>query len=501
MSSVDIKTTPKLVQQQRLILTQELQLFLKLIQMTTLELKEYLEEQLIENPVLEEAEERGNHEDLPPHSEELELKTNEENSLKSRDDDLPYVREFFEETEEEIPWENRVSSPESLLDHLGWQLSLSDFSPEEKEIASLIIGNVNEDGYLDADLEEIAMLLVNSKFESDPKVQGMPEEDKARFYEDLIKSDRSYIDKIENVLKKIQYSFDPPGICARDLKECLKIQAEELGYRGDSPLIKVIENHLEDISKKDYKGVAEALGVSEEEIERIASIISSFEPRPGRPFYSKDSEKYIVPDFYVYKVDNDLQIQMNRDFPRVRISHYYRNLINQETKLPPDARKYVKEKLEAAQRIIKCLEERDKIIKKIIKKIVEYQRDFFEHGRDYIRPLTLKDIANDEDIKKHESTISRITSKKYIHTPNGVIELKSLFSRKIETSCGGEVSFERVKALIKDIIANESPESPYSDEDISKILERKNIKVARRTVSKYRKILKIPSSSERAKKR
>jgi RNA polymerase sigma-54 factor len=241
--------------------------------------------------------------------------------------------------------------------------------------------------------------------------------------------------------------------------------------------------------------------LSIEEVEQAASVISSFEPKPGRPFYSRDAAKYVVPDFYVYKVENDLNIQLNRDFPKVRISHQYRTLFKQGTNLSVDVKKYIKEKLEAAQRMIKCLEEREQVVKKVVKKIVEHQRDFFEYGKDQIKPLRLKDIAHDKDINVHESTVSRITSRRYIHTPQGIIELKSLFSRGIETYQGEEISFEKVKAIIKDIIATESSENPYSDEDISRMLERRNIKIARRTIAKYRKILKIPSSSERFEKK
>ena len=501
MSSIDLKSTPKLLQQQRLILTQELQLFLKLIQMTTLELKEYLEEQLVENPVLEEKieEEKDPKDENSSSEEQFDFNPNEKSFLQSGDDNLPYFKEIYEDYEEESPWENRVSSPESLLDYLKWQLSLSDFSTEDREIATLIIGNTNEDGYLETDLDEIALLLVKKEFQSDPKIQDILEEEKTHFYENQLKSDNTYVDKVKHVLNKIQSSFDPTGVCARDLKECLKIQAEELGYKNDTILIKMIANHLEDISKHDYKRIAGEMGVLVDEIEQAVSVILSLEPKPGRPFYVKDPEKYIVPDFYVYQFENELQIQLNRDFPKVRISQYYRNLISKHNNLPPDAKKYIKEKIEAAQRIMKCLEERDEAIKKIVRKIIDFQRDFFEHGKDYIKPLRLKDIAQAAGV--HESTVSRITSRRYIYTPNGVIELKSLFSRKIETSHGPDVSFEKVKSLMKEIVSDELPESPYSDEDISKILERRNIKVARRTVAKYRKILKIPSSSERAKKR
>jgi RNA polymerase sigma-54 factor len=486
------------IQQQSLILTQELQLFLKLIQMTTLELKEYLEEQLIENPILEESEGKNTENADPKDEESFNLKSFEDGFLRGRDQSFSSSKDFFEESEEEISWENRVTETESLLDHLKWQLDLSDFSYEDKQIASLIIGNTNEDGYFDTDLEEIALLFAKQKFEQDPipAIQNASEEEKAAFYKNLIESDRSYINRAEEALKKIQSSFDPIGVCSRDLKECLKIQAEELGYK-DGIVTKIIDDYLEEVGRKDYKRIADTIGIEEEVVERAAFFISSLEPKPGRPFYLKDTEKYIVPDFYVYKVGNDLQIQLNRDFPKVRVSEYYKKLVKQAANLSADEKKYIKGKLEAAQRITQCLEERDAAVRKIITKIVEFQKDFFEYGRDYIRPLRLKDIAHDKDIKVHESTVSRITSRKYIYTPQGTVELKSLFSRRIETSHGAEVSFEKLKTVIKDIVASESPENPYSDDDISKMLEIRSIKVARRTIAKYRKILKIPSSSKR----
>lgn len=480
--------------QQRLILTQELQLFLKLIQMTTLELKEYLEQELVENPALEEEPGEKDAEDVDS-KEDFNLKPFEDSFLVGGNQGLPSFKESFEEGEEETPWESRVSEVQSLLDHLKWQLSLSDFSSEEKQIASLIIGNTNEDGYLETDPEEIALLLIkqNHELNSSAETENASEREKTALYENLLASNESYVHRVEEVLKKIQSSFDPPGVCARSLKECLKIQAEELGYYG--VVREIIEDHLEDVGKRDYEKIADTLGISVGEVERAGSFISSLEPKPGRPFYMKDTEKYIVLDFYIYKVGNDLQIQLNRDFPKVRVSQYYKTLFKQGANLSTDVKKYIKEKLEAAQRVIKCLEERDAAVRKIMTKIVEFQKDFFEYGTNYIRPLRLKDIA--QAVGVHESTVSRITSRRYVHTPQGTIELKSLFCRKIETSHGEEVSFERVKTVIKEIIASEPPENSYSDDDISKMLERRNIKVARRTVAKYRKILKIPSSSER----
>ena len=503
MKPMDTKIVPRLVQEQRLILTQELQLFLKLIQMTTLELREYLEEQLIENPLLEEAEEK-NAENTDSNEPDFEFKPDENMLLGSGERDYKPFKEFIEEGDDEIPWENKVSAPESLLDYLKWQLDLSDFSDEEKHIASIIVGNTDENGYLEIELEEIAQLLAEHQFESIPNqlINNASEDEKKVSYENLINTDRSYIDKVESVLKKMQSSFDPPGVCARDLKECLKIQAEQLGYNGGIQNVnKIIDSFLEEVATRDYKKIADALGVSTEEVEQATSVISSLEPKPGRPFYLKDTAKYIVPDFYVYKVGNDLHIQLNRDFPKVRISQYYETLFKRGASISADVKKYIKEKLEAARRIRNCLEEREKMVNKIIKKIVEHQRDFFEYGSDHLKPLRLKDIARDKDINVHESTVSRITSRRYIHTPQGILELKSLFSRGIEMSDGELISFEKIKTLIKDIITTESPESPYSDEDIAKMLERRNIKIARRTIAKYRKILKIPSSSERVAKK
>ena len=313
---------------------------------------------------------------------------------------------------------------------------------------------------------------------------------------DALNQDSGLTGLIHSVLCRIQSSFDPTGVCARDLKECLRVQALDMGYKETDTVIRLIDQYLEELEGKEIPDIAFELGCNEAQAQEAMLVISSLEPRPGRPFFNQDTEKYIVPDFYVYKVGNELQIQLNRDFPKVRISSYYRNLIKKQKTLPPETKQYIKEKLEAAQRIMKCLDEREAAVRKIITKIVEVQKDFFEHGRDYIKPLILKDVA--QSVGVHESTVSRITSKRYMETPQGVIALKSLFSRKIETSHGKEISFEKVKSIIKDIVSSEMPESPYSDEDISKILERRSIKVARRTVAKYRKILKIPSSSARA---
>jgi len=486
-------TSQRQVLQQRLILTQELQLFLKLIQMTTVELKDYLEEQLIENPTLEETQE-SKEKTEDGSSEDIDFSSiGDERVFGGQENDVPHYssREFFDDSEEDSPWENRVSSSESLFDHLTWQLNMADFSQEEKEIASVIIEATNEDGYLESDIEEIAGVY----FEQNLDKQNSGPQACVDFNSSDVRD--SIISQVASVLEKIQSSFDPTGICSRNLKECLRIQALDLGYPEDGKVVELIDKHFEELNEEDVNSIEEVLNDPSEEVQDAMAVISSLEPRPGRPFFSKDSEKYIVPDFYVYKVGDELQIQLNKDFPKVRISNYYRSLIKKEKTLPPDAKQFIKEKLEAAQRIMKCLDEREETVRKIISKIVEVQGEFFEHGKEYIKPLILKDIA--QSVGVHESTVSRITSRRYMQTPQGTIELKSLFSRKIETSQGqDDISFEKVKSIMKNIISGELPESPYSDEDISKIFERRNIKVARRTVAKYRKILKIPSSSVRS---
>ncbi len=484
MSGISLKQSPKLVQQQKLILTQELQLFLKLIQMNTLELKDYLEEQLLENPTLEESQEKSEDDSEDNDMEEIDNMLADTMKSQSKNDDLPHSKDVFADADDNNPWENLLTKVDSLFEHLNWQLKMSDFTEREKEIGSKIIGNINEDGYLETDIEDIAAKIANSN-------------DQLQQIETFTNSELNVkiILEVKNVLKKIQANFDPVGIGARSLIECLKMQAYDLGYSENCSIIKVIEKHLEELGSGNYETIAKNLEIGIEQVREIEKIISSFEPKPGRPFYIRDTDKYIIPDFFIYSVGNEYQIQPNKSFPRIRISIYYRNLIKKHKSLNDETKVYLKEKIEAAKRILKCLEERETTVRRIMNEIVRVQRDFFEYGKDYIKPLRLKDVA--EVVGVHESTVSRITSKRYVQCPQGVIELKSLFSRGVDTKGGTQMSLERVKSMIKEIVGNESQSCPFSDEDISKILGRKSVKVARRTVAKYRKLLGIPTSSKR----
>lgn len=471
MSGFGLSQTPNAVQKQKLILTQHLRLFLSLVQMNTVELREYLEEQLIENPALEEEPDSSLDSEKEDPGESLL------NELGPTETDYPVPEEFSAEISEETTWENQIPNQNSLFEHLHWQLSMTDFSELQKQIASLIIGNINEDGYLEIELEEIAKLL---------EAEGSPEADGNR-KEEIIR-----------VAEKIRTTFDPVGVGSRSLSECLAAQALDLGYERESPLVRAVENHIDDLGIKNYEKICADLDISRKEILEIEAVITSLEPKPGRPYYTKDTTRNIVPDFYVYKVGDNLQMQSNRSFPKLRISSYCRKILSDRANLTGETTDYLREKIEVAQRIVRCIEERETTIRKVMEKIVDEQREFFDHGSAHIKPLKLKDVADTVGI--HESTVSRITSRKYIQCPQGIVELKKLFSRGVRSSSGQKVSLEKIKSMIREIVDEEPAQCAFSDEDISRILSMKNIKVARRTVAKYRKILGIPSSSKRLSK-
>ncbi len=471
MSGIGLVQTPNVVQKQKLILTQHLRLFLSLVQMNTVELREYLEEQLIENPALEEDL------DSSTETEGEDLGESLLNELGPAETDYPMPEEVSAEINEAAEWENQIPDRDSLFEHLNWQLSMTDLNERQKQIASLIIGNINEDGYLEIELEEIAKLLDGK----DPSTAN---------------GDR--LEEIAQVAEKIRTTFDPVGVGSRSLSECLVAQARDLGYEKESSLMRVVENHIDDLGRKDYDNICSKLDISREEIKEIETVITSLEPKPGRPYYTKDTARNIVPDFYVYKVGDDLQMQSNRSFPKLRISSYCRKILADRANLTGETTDYLREKIEVAQRIVRCIEERETTMRKVMEKIVNEQKEFFDHGSAHIKPLRLKDVADTVGI--HESTVSRITSRKYIQCPQGVVELKKLFSRAVHSPNGQKVSLEKIKSMIREIVNDEPAECAFSDEDISKILSMKNIKVARRTVAKYRKTLGIPNSSKRLSK-
>jgi RNA polymerase sigma-54 factor len=342
---------------------------------------------------------------------------------------------------------------------------MSKLDDSQKEIGVFIIGNLDEHGYLDVTDEEIA------------SATGHP------------------AGGVSGVLKIIQ-RFDPVGVAARDTRECLLLQIDFLGLKGT--LVELLVSlHLHDLENKRYDHIAKALNVSGEEIQNALSIIQSLEPMPGRGF-SEEEPIYIVPDIYVIKVGDDFEIVLNEDgLPKLRINSYYKDILSSKDQVSSNAKSYIQEKLRSAAWLIKSIHQRQRTIYKVTESIVRFQRDFFDRGIAHLKPLVLRDVA--EDIQMHESTVSRVTTNKYVFTPQGILELKFFFNSSVRRVEGDDIASESVKEHIRNIIKAENKKNPYSDEEIADILKKMNIRLARRTVAKYRETLKIlPSRKRRA---
>ncbi|MCB0377574.1 MAG: RNA polymerase factor sigma-54 [Bdellovibrionales bacterium] len=470
--AVGMKQTLSL--KQALRMTPQLQQAIKLLQLSRLELETAIRKELVENPVLEEGMEINN-EDIPPereHSEqdqdprkqdEFEWDSYFENQQKSRETN------FAGNNDEIMNYENVIASKETLHDHLYWQASLYGFNDEEMMQAHLLIDYINDDGYLKTPLESIS------------EDEGIP------------------VDELEGTLKLI-HEFDPPGVGARDLKECLLIQAKHL-QEDTHDFVTLINNHMHDLEKRNYPGIAKEMGISVEEVVDMCKIINTMEPKPGRIFVSNDTH-YVTPDVYVYKVGEEYVVSLNEDgLPKLRISNFYRNMLQaeekKEGKKAGEAQDYIQDKLRSAVWLIKSIHQRQRTIYKVAESIVKHQREFFDKGPAFIKPMILRDIAN--DIEMHESTVSRVTTAKYMHTPQGIFELKYFFNSGISKTGGGSLASESVKLKIKDLVDNEDPKRPLSDQKIVELLKKDGIEIARRTVAKYRDVLKILPSSKRKK--
>ena len=298
---------------------------------------------------------------------------------------------------------------------------------------------------------------------------------------------------VECALRKVQ-EFDPPGVAARDLRECLTVQARQLEI--EDPLVhRILTECLDTLIKRDFRGVAKALGVGVEEVAAAAEIIGRLEPRPGRAFGGEDPV-YIVPDIYVYKVGDEFHIVLNDDgLPRLRINGLYRDVLAQKDGVAKDTKEYVHDKVRSALWLIKSIHQRQRTIYKVMQSIIKHQREFFERGINFLKPLNLRDVA--DDIEMHESTVSRVTTAKYVHTPQGIFELKYFFNSSINRVHGDAVASESVKDRIRRLIQNEDPRRPLSDQRIAEMLKVANIDIARRTVTKYRESMNVLSSTKR----
>jgi len=466
--ALELKQDLKLTQQ--LVMTPQLQQAIKLLQLSRMELQEVIAQEMKENPVLEE--------DTGPE-EKTGLEEKEQTETAAESETVEHMKEYdWEEYMEghgistytspkgdgaDTPWENLVTRQATLADYLLWQLRMSPVTPQEQEIGAFFIGNIDENGYLQGSLE------------------------------DVCRETECPFQTAEEMLHLIQ-SFDPAGVGARDLKECLLIQLH--GLPEGNPLAEeIVQNYLSYCKKRDYRALAKKLKVPLAQILATIEVISHLDPKPGRPF-SLDEAKAIIPDVFVYKVEKDYIIVLNDDgLPKLRINTYYREMLNAEKENVP--RGYLREKIKSALWLIRSIQQRQMTLYKVTKSIVKFQRDFLDKGIDYLKPLILREVA--DDIQMHESTVSRVTTNKYAHTPQGIYELKFFFSGKVGVY-GEEVAVKRVQNLIKQTIAQEDPRRPYSDEKICRLLkEGYGITIARRTVAKYREMMKILSSSERKK--
>ena len=463
---------------QTLRMTPQLQQAIKLLQLSRLELEQAVRKELEENPVLEENLE------APSNEEQAETAATASSENASAEDQNPQKQDEFEwesyiesnykppsgtgtGSEEIMNYENIISTPQSLFDYLMWQMSLSGFSDEENMLASILVSYLDDDGYIKVPIEQIA---------ADENVNK---------------------DDLESVLPYVQ-EFDPPGIGARDLKECLLIQAKHL-QEDTHDLVFLINNHLKDLEKKNFDGIAKAMNRDITDIIEMSKIIYSMDPKPGRAYVANDTH-YVTPDVYVYKVGDEYMVSLNEDgLPRLRISNFYKNLLKGATTESKTAgtQEYVQEKLRSAVWLIKSIHQRQRTIYKVTESIVKHQKEFFERGSAFIKPMILRDIAN--DIGMHESTVSRVTTSKYMHTPRGIYELKYFFNSGINTDDGDSMASESVKLKIKDLVGKEDPKNPLSDQRIVELLKKDGIQIARRTVAKYRDVLKILPSSKRKK--
>jgi len=472
-----IQMKQSLALRQTLKMTPQLQQAIKLLQLSRMELETEIRREMTENPVLEEgmedstqkekgdeptvaetqeAEVAGPAEQDPTRSDEFEWDSYFENQNRNRE-------RILSSSDDVMNYENIIASKETLQDHLHWQASMFGFNEEELALATILISYINDDGYIETSLETIAQ-----------------EEEVA-------------VKDLEETLPFVQ-EFDPPGIGARDLQECLLIQAKHL-QEDTKDFVTLIRNHIKDLERKNYQNIAKEMGISLDEVIDMCKIINSMDPKPGSQFSSNDTH-YVTPDVYVYKIGEEYVVSLNEDgLPKLRISNFYKNMVQKKSQDP--AQTYIQDKLRSALWLIRSIHQRQRTIYKVTESIVRHQQDFFEKGAGFIKPMILRDIAS--DIGMHESTISRVTTNKYVHTPQGIFELKYFFNSGISTDDGDSLASESVKLKIKEMVSQEDPKKPLSDQKIVDLLKKDGIIIARRTVAKYRDILKILPSGKRKK--
>ncbi len=497
-----MKQSLQLKVSQQLTMTPQLQQAIKLLQLSTLDLQQEIQSQLDSNPLLElsEDDDSGNastedrnaaaddsatpapSEDFSKPEPEAQTDSGNEEWNETIPDELPVDSQWDDiysapvsrttstgsASDDDFDMESRNAGTESLQDHLQWQLNLSRCSETDQLIAMAIIDGIAPNGRLTLSIDDIL-----ASFEDYPDIEA---------------------EEVLAVLHRIQ-QFDPPGVAARDLQECLDIQLRQLPT--DTPWLAqardVVGQHMELLGSRDYNQLMRRTRLKEEQLKQVLTLIQTLNPSPGE-LVSPLSTEYIIPDVFVRKAEGRWLVELNPDIaPKLRINTHYASLARQCESSSDNA--YIRDNLQEARWFLKSLQSRNETLMKVASKIVEYQRGFLEYGDEAMKPLILHDIA--EAVEMHESTISRVTTQKYMHTPRGIYELKYFFSSHVSTDSGGECSSTAIRALIKKLVAEENPRKPLSDSKITALLAEQGIQVARRTIAKYRESLAIPPSNER----
>ncbi len=461
-------------QMQKMVMTPMLQQAINLLQLSRMELLQAVRQEVEENPVLEEmieeTEELDDLSALNPVAEELTAEHNGEGQAAEVDwesylqDASDYRPSIQYESVDRFERESLLTKRGSLQDHLLFQLHLTVRDQDLVRLGGIIIGELDDNGYLRSSIEGLASLAGVS------------------------------LESMESALRLIQ-GFDPAGVGARDLQECLLIQ---LKMRPEEHAVAeaIVSSHLHDVERHRFGKITAALGVSLRDVQGAVALIASLEPKPGKN-YSSEEPQYITPDVYILKLDGQLVVTLNEDgLPRLRVCRYYRQILSKQAPTSREARGYVEEKMRSALWFIRSIEQRKRTLIKVAESLVKYQRDFFEHGISHLKPLTLREVA--DDISMHESTVSRVTTSKYVQTPQGLFGLKYFFHCGVPSIVGEAVSSRRVKDMVHRYLTKEDSRKPLSDQKIVEILARVHgVEIARRTVAKYRGQLKIPSSNQR----
>jgi RNA polymerase sigma-54 factor len=460
---------------QRLILTPSLQQAIKLLPLTTLELAEVLEQEVMENPLLEEVpvEETKTSEELAQEAQEAPAERERADDPLKEIEIERFFEDYFDdggerrmrpaELPEVPPIENTLTESPDLYDHLLWQLRMTEADETTLEIGEAIIQNLDEDGLLRVSLEDVAAM------------GPWP------------------MEAVERTLTLVQ-ALDPPGVAARTLTECLRIQLRVLGLEN-SPADVMVRDHMKQLQSHQYPEISRQMGLSADEVAHHLEIIQGLAPRPGNR-YSAQRSDYILPDVFVVKEGEEYRIVLNDDgLPKLRISPTYRRMLDQKEPGSEETRAYVKDKLRSALWLLKSVDQRQRTIYKVAESIVRHQRAFLDHGISHLRPLVLRDVAS--DIGMHESTVSRVVANKYMHTPRGVYEMRFFFHSGITSTMGEAISSVTIKDRIKKMIEDEDASRPLSDSRIAEVLGAEGLPLARRTVAKYREELRIPPSNLR----